>query len=217
MSMLMLIDAYRVQPLPPTVNMGSPLSLSLRFLTVFVHTILGSPQSHTLKQKICFLNSSQVLCPNVTQKHWRKAQLLVLGAVSLCHLDEPSLTSCTCSRPCLQAATLLSINFRNCTAPQPRTPAQTAQRCHQQRTRRELQGGKGSARCARARTRVRAHTQHNTCIFLRMADIARRLRSDCEVESKGVAPALAEVQLCWQCRVAFVGEAEGTGATSSGV
>ena len=47
-----------------------------------------------------------------------------------------------------------------------------------------------------------------------MADITRRLRSDCEVEAKGVAPALAEVQLCRQWRVAFVGEAEGTGATS---
>ena len=45
-----------------------------------------------------------------------------------------------------------------------------------------------------------------------MADITRRLRSDCEVEAKGVAPALAEVQLGRQAGVALVCEVKSADA-----
>jgi hypothetical protein len=44
--------------------------------------------------------------------------------------------------------------------------------------------------------------EQNTCIFLRIADLARWLRCDCDVETKRVAKALAEVQFGGQGRVA---------------
>ena len=154
-----LFDAYRVQqPAAP-----SPLSLPCRF-AFCSHNFRDPPVSYFKTENLFF----KQLTSSVSKRHTKtlaESPTFGAGAVSLCHLDEPSLTSCTRSRPCLRAATLLSINFRNCTAPQPRTPAQTAQRCHQQRTRRELQGAKGSARCARPRTRMRARIHSTTPAF----------------------------------------------------
>jgi hypothetical protein len=56
-----------------------------------------------------------------------------------------------------------------------------------------------------------AHARH-TCILLWKGDVTRRLRRDGDVEAKGVAPALAEVQLCWQGGVAVVCEVKGADA-----